>query len=92
VFPTVLNYDYNAGHRDHWHCDLGFSLGWRSADSQVVFVKRALKEIWGASLTVDRSWNTAAQTDLRSAGYDFSASGGWDRFLDNLMRQESTRP
>jgi N-acetylmuramoyl-L-alanine amidase len=90
-FGTVLNYDYNAAHHDHWHCDLGYPTTWRRAASQVLFVKRALKEIWReSSLTVSRTWDAAAAQAATRAGYDLATSGAWDRFLDDMAARQST--
>ncbi len=88
AFGTVLNYDYNAGHRDHWHCDLGGSTAWRAADSQTLFARRALNEIWGESLPISRGWDATAQAAAVRAGYDFNADG-WDHFLDDIINQQS---
>jgi hypothetical protein len=90
AFGTVLNYDYNAAHHDHWHCDLGYPTTWRRAGSQTLFVKRALNEIWGESLTVNRTWDRAAADAVTRAGYDLSQRGEWDHFLDNLIARQST--
>lgn len=90
VFGTVLNYDYNAAHHDHWHCDLGASTNWRSVKSQAKFAQRALKEIWGENLAVDGKWGNLSRTAASRSGYDFSAAGGWDHFLDNIRNREST--
>ncbi len=86
VFGTVLNYDYNAAHHDHWHCDLGRPTHWRAAESQAKFAQRVLNEVFGKNLTVDGDWGPKSQADSISVGYDFSQEGEWDRFLDNLIQ------
>ncbi|MEM7309960.1 MAG: N-acetylmuramoyl-L-alanine amidase [Planctomycetota bacterium] len=90
VFGTVLNYDYNAAHHDHWHCDLGRNTSWRRAESQVKFVQRALREIWGEDIEVDGGWGDLSRGALARAGYDFGTGGGWDHFLDDLIARQST--
>lgn len=92
AFGTVLNWDYNANHHDHWHCDLGHSTAWRAAESQAKFVQRALREIWRFDLAVTGTWDADSRAALAEAGYDFDAAGGWDRFLDDMIRRQSTPP
>ncbi len=90
AFGTVLNYDYNSAHHDHWHCDLGRNTSWRAAQSQAFFVQRALKEIWGENISVDGVWGDLSNSALNRNDYDFTTTGGWDHFLDNLSNREST--
>lgn len=92
AFGTVLNYDYNVGHHDHWHCDLGHNTTWRKAKSQSLFAQRALNVIWRENLTVDGDWGANSIAAMTRAGYDFDASGGWDRFLDDIINQNSSAP
>lgn len=89
AFGTVLNYDYNTGHHDHWHCDLGGTTDWRGVESQAKFAQRALNEIWGESLTIDGDWGSNSRAALTRAGYDFSSADGWDHFLDDIIHQQS---
>ncbi|MFH1464427.1 MAG: N-acetylmuramoyl-L-alanine amidase [Pseudomonadota bacterium] len=91
-FGTVLNYDYNSDHHDHWHCDLGGATTWRHVRSQNLFVQRALNVIWGENLDVDGDFGDLSRAALGRAGYDFSTNAGWDRFLDNILFQRSTVP
>lgn len=90
VFGTVLNYDYNRKHRDHWHCDLGTRTSWRRVTSQAKFAQRALNEIWGEKLMIDGKWGKKSNAAAIKAGYDFSASGGWEHFLNDIMNGQST--
>lgn len=90
AFGTVLNYDYNRAHHDHWHCDLGRSTTWRRVSSQSYFAQRALNEIWGEDLSVDGDWGNLSNGAATRNGYDFSAPGGWDHFLDDIINQQST--
>lgn len=89
-FGTVLNYDYNRAHQDHWHCDLGSNTTWRGVSSQVKFVQRALNEIWRETLPVDGQFTQTTQDAARRAGYDLSQESNWQRFLDNIITQQST--
>ncbi len=90
VFGTVLNYDYNAAHRDHWHCDLGTSTAWRHVESQVKFVQRVLNELYKETLSIDGKWQGDTVTAAKNASYDLDKDGHWDRFLDNLINAECT--
>jgi len=93
VFGTVLNYDYNQAHQDHWHCDLGAGIAWRTVRSQALFAQRALNEIWNEKLKVDGKWGNLSKSAMARQGYEFPASGEWDRFLDDIIsRRQSTRP
>lgn len=90
AFGTVLNYDYNSAHHDHWHCDLGRNTNWRRVSSQSYFAQRALNEIWGENLSVDGNWGNLSSTAASRNGYDFSTTGSWDHFLDDIINQQST--
>lgn len=90
VFGTVLNYDYNAAHRDHWHCDLGRPTRWRAVRSQAKFAQRALNEIWGERLVVDGRWGSRSAAAAQRSGYDFRLVGGWDRFLNDIINRQSS--
>ena len=47
-FGTVLNYDYDAAHRDHFHFDDGTNPGWnKMAKSRVVFLQNVLHFLYG---------------------------------------------
>jgi hypothetical protein len=92
VFGTVLNYDYNADHHDHWHCDLGTSTAWRHVESQVKFVQRVLNELYKEKLPINGKWQGDTVTAAKTAGYELDKAGHWDRFLDNLINAESTPP
>ncbi len=90
AFGTVLNYDYNRAHHDHWHCELGYNTSWRRVSSQSYFAQRALNEIWGEDLSVDGDWGNLSNAAASRNGYDFTITGAWDHFLDNIINQQST--
>ncbi len=93
VFGTVLNHDYNADHHDHWHCDIGTSVSWRKVKSQALFAQRALNVFWGEALGIDGDWGRLSTEAMMRRGYDFSKSGEWDRFLDDVIaKQCATQP
>ena len=39
---TVLDYHYNASHRDHFHIDIGSDVGFRRVTSNTLFLQAAL--------------------------------------------------
>ncbi len=83
VFGTVLNYDYNLYHRDHWHCDLSRAPGWRRVRSLTIFAQRALNEIFSQDIEVDGIYGPETDGALRTTGYNFP--GDWDRFLRDII-------
>ncbi len=91
-FGTVLNYDYDQAHQDHWHCDLTGNTTWRGVSAQVKFLQRALNEIWRENLLIDGQFGSSTREAARRAGYDLSQESNWQRFLDNIIAQQSTPP
>lgn len=50
-FGTVLNHDYNADHRDHFHFDNGTAVKFkRDARSHVLFLQHALVKLFNLSI------------------------------------------
>lgn len=90
AFGTVLNYDFNADHHDHWHCDISRSTDWRQAKTQILFAQRVLKEIYGENIGVDGRWGTESRAAAKRHGYDIESEGGWDSFLDNVIEGTTT--
>lgn len=53
-FGTILNYHYNASHRDHFHIqDDGKAVGFRNARSIIVFLQAALSRVFGEDVEVN---------------------------------------
>jgi hypothetical protein len=74
-FGTVLNYDYNADHEDHFHFDNGTSVKFkRDAKSHVLFLQHTLEKLFNQ--------------DVGSAGVDGLMGGDTEaamrRALDEL--------
>ncbi|WP_187326930.1 extensin family protein [Martelella lutilitoris] len=68
-FGTVLNYDYNHAHEDHFHFDNGTSVGFKKhARSHVIFLQHTLEKLFnkdvGAS-GVDGVWGGDTEAALR---------------------------
>ena len=86
-FGQVLNFDYNADHRDHFHVDAAQPVGLRKGSTAVtVFVQGVLRRVYGSTVAVDGKWGTATDNALRSAasavGMTAVASvAEWQQFL-----------
>jgi hypothetical protein len=66
-FGTVLNYDYNADHRDHLHFDNGTSVKFdRMSKSRVTFLQHSLNYIFGASVSADGVWGPGTEAATRA--------------------------
>ncbi|WP_295434967.1 hypothetical protein [uncultured Thiodictyon sp.] len=51
---TVLNFEYNAAHQDHWHLDPGTSPGFDSGSrSRVLYLQMALRKLFAQPVKVD---------------------------------------
>jgi hypothetical protein len=51
---TVLNFEYNASHEDHWHLDTGTKPGFSaSSKSRVLFLQMALGKLFDRRVGVD---------------------------------------
>lgn len=86
-FGQVLNFDYNADHRDHFHIDAAQMVGLRKGSTAVtVFVQGVLRRVYGLSVNVDGKWGPATEDALRdaatAAGMNRVASvTEWQNFL-----------
>jgi Uncharacterized protein conserved in bacteria len=71
---TVLNFDYNAAHEDHFHFDDGTSVGFKShARSHTLFVQHALVKLFNQ--------------DIGTAGADGVYGGDTEYALTSVRRQ-----
>lgn len=53
-FGTVLNYEYNASHRDHFHVDDGTAVGFSSESrSRVLFLQMVLTHVFAIPVGID---------------------------------------
>lgn len=56
-FGTVLNYEYNAAHQDHFHIDDLTQVGFvRFHRSRVLFVQMVLRDLFGRPIVLDGRW------------------------------------
>ncbi len=71
---TVLNFDYNAAHEDHFHFDNGTSVGFKPhARSHALFVQHALHKLFNQ--------------DIGSSGVDGVYGPDTEYALNNVRRQ-----
>jgi hypothetical protein len=67
-FGQVLNFDYNADHRDHFHIDDSQPVALRKNSTAVtLFVQGMLRRVYGRSIGVDGTWGNATEDALREA-------------------------
>ena len=66
-FGTILSYDYNQAHEDHFHFDNGTALGFKSAaKSHVIFVQNVLALVYGRAISRDGLWGPETEGALRT--------------------------
>jgi Extensin-like protein C-terminus len=79
-FGLVLNYLYNADHRDHFHFDDGVSVGFRQGSrSTVGFLQGTLRFVHGIPVTTDGAWGPNTRDATRTALQQLGISG----FIDD---------
>lgn len=65
-FGTVLSYDYNRAHEDHFHFDNGTSVGFKqAAKSHVIFVQNVVSLVYGSPIGRDGVWGPNTDGALR---------------------------
>ena len=86
-FGQVLNFDYNADHRDHFHLDMAQPVGLRKDSAAVtVFVQGVARRVYGLTVDVDGKWGPATADALSRAAAGVgmntvSSVGEWQKFL-----------
>ncbi len=87
-FGTILNYDYDLAHRDHFHIDNGSSVGWNKVSkSRVCFLQNALNQCFGAGIQVDGAYGPETEKALKLTLEDLGIGtigvpANWLTFLD----------
>lgn len=85
-FGTVLNYNYNSAHRDHWHIDNGKPVGFRENSRAItLFVQDCLIELYGQSgLQLDGVFGAHTSEAIQSAlGDGLHDLNAWFSFLSS---------
>ncbi len=86
-FGTVLDFWFDAEHRDHLHLDDGTGVGFRrGARSQVLFVQAVLNEFHDAGLRIDGVFGPLSRAALQEVAGDVTAPAAWLAFLDRIAR------
>jgi Extensin-like protein C-terminus len=87
-FGTVLDYHYNADHRDHFHLDDGTAVDFQaSSPSRVKFLQGALTYVHGWPLTVDGAYGPQTQEAVATVLHELGITGDlhhppvWGAFL-----------
>jgi hypothetical protein len=66
-FGTVLSYDYNRAHEDHFHFDNGTATGFKSAaKSHVIFIQNVIALVYGSAISRDGLWGPETESALRT--------------------------
>lgn len=66
-FGTVLAYDYNRAHEDHFHFDNGTPTGFKTAaKSHVIFIQNVIALIYGSAIGRDGVWGGETERALRA--------------------------
>ena len=87
-FGTVLNYNYNAAHRDHFHIDIGTAVKFeKMSKSRVEYYQASMFYIHGFQVGIDGVWgletegvSSAVLEDLGISG-EISVLGNWLEYL-----------
>jgi hypothetical protein len=89
-FGTVLSFDYNKAHEDHFHFDNGTQLGFKTAaKSHVIFVQNVIALVHGISIVRDGLWGSETDSALRSllarlGVGPVSKAANWQEFLGKV--------
>jgi hypothetical protein len=93
-FGTVLAYNYNRAHRDHFHIDDGGGVGFRRVRSVTLFAQGVCYYMLGMRFrgNVDGDYGSATRTALDSACAELGVPtplttlSNWNQFLDAAAR------
>jgi hypothetical protein len=89
-FGTVLSYDYNKAHEDHFHFDNGTAVGFKqAAKSHVIFVQNAIALVYGVRIGRDGVWGGETDIALKALRArlgigPISVAANWTAFLEKV--------
>lgn len=75
-FGTVLAYNYNPDHRDHFHMDLGTAIGFQKmSKSRVEYLQASLFYVHGHPVRIDGVWGPSTEGFTKLALSELGLSG-----------------
>ncbi|SHH61544.1 extensin family protein [Ferrimonas marina] len=87
-FGTVLGFNYDRRHEDHFHIDLGTAVGFnRYSKSRTEYVQACLLHLHGYQIDIDGRYGPDTTATVKEALADLQISGGlsskenWHQFL-----------
>lgn len=93
-FGTVLSFEYDAAHQDHWHVDDGSPVGFRSgSESRVKYLQMTLAHVFDVEvpLTIDGKYGDktreAARDVLKMLRLATAVQVSTNSKIDRLLRQ-----
>jgi hypothetical protein len=94
-FGVVLDYNYNAAHRDHFHIDDSVGVGFSRARSHTLFMQAVCLHIFGKSFRggVDGDFGSGTQGALDEVCGELGVAtpltvlANWNSFLDAVARR-----
>ncbi len=92
-FGTVLSYDYNKAHEDHFHFDNGSNTGFkRHAKSHVIFIQNAIHYVYHLAIGRDGLWGPETERSLQTVldRLDIGTitnKDNWNDLLDEIAKQ-----
>lgn len=95
-FGTVLAYDYNQAHEDHFHFDNGTAVGFKTAaKSHVIFIQNAIALVYGSAIGRDGVWGGETEGALREIRTEFNIGpitvpANWTALLDRIADEGMT--
>ena len=89
-FGTVLSYDYNRAHEDHFHFDNGTAVKFKTAaKSHVIFVQNAIALVYQIKIGRDGVWGPQTDREVKALRDRFGIGAlsnvdNWKAFLDRV--------
>lgn len=91
-FGTVLSYDYNRAHQDHFHFDNGTAVKFKSAaKSHVIFLQNAIALVYQLPIGRDGVWGPQTYREVKALRDRFgigalSSVSNWKELLDQIAK------
>lgn len=95
-FGVVLDYHYDADHRDHLHVDISRAVKFRETKSVTAFLQEAMNTFYGQHLIVDGEYGDDTETALDEVlallGIaNVNTAARWKQFLDVVCEEAISR-